>query len=146
MLNGGTGNDTLSGAAGADRLSGAAGNDRLSWDAADTLVSGNAGVDTLQVNGTTALDLTAVSDTKIQDVEIIDLAGNNTLTLALLDVLAISSSTDTLRVDGNAGDSINAGGGWTQGADQVIGADIYDSYTQGAATLLVDTDVTWVFI
>ena len=61
-------------------------------------------------------------------------------------MLAISSSTDTLRVDGNAGDSINAGGGWTQGADQVIGADVYDSYTQGAATLLVDTDVTWVFI
>jgi len=29
-----------------------------------------------------------------------------------------------------------------QGADQVIGANTYFSYTQGAATLLVNTDIS----
>jgi len=141
-LNGGSGNDTLDGGTGADRLSGGGGNDRLIWDAADTLVSGNAGVDTLQVNGTMALDLTAVSDTKIRDVEIINLAGTNTLTLSASDVLAISSTTDTLRVDGNAGDVVNAGGGWLYTGDIASGGQTYARYTQGAAVLQVDTDVS----
>ena len=141
-LNGGSGNDTLDGGTGADRLSGGGGNDRLIWDAADTLVSGNAGVDTLQVNGTMALDLTAVSDTKIRDVEIINLAGTNTLTLSASDVLAISSTTDTLRVHGNAGDVVNAGGGWLYTGDIASGGQTYARYTQGAAVLQVDTDVS----
>ena len=90
------------------------------------------------------LDLTAVADDVITGVEVINLtgSGNNTLTLNLADVLAISTTTDTLRVDGNAGDTVNRGGGWTQGADQAIGANTYHSYTQGLATLLVDVDIT----
>ena len=48
------------------------------------------------------------------------------------------SDTNTLTVDGDASDSIDAGTGWTDGG--IVGA--YHVYTQGAATLNVDTDMT----
>jgi hypothetical protein len=64
------------------------------------------------------------------------------LNVTLSDVLALSSTTDTLRVDGNAGDVVNAGSGWTAGADLIIGPNTYQSYTQGTALLLIDTDIT----
>ena len=45
-------------------------------------------------------------------------------------------------MDGNVGDVVDRNAGWTQGANQVIGANSYFTYTQGAATLLVDTDIS----
>ena len=111
-------------------------------------MDGGSGVDILQFISTgQLLDLTAVANGKVTGIETIDLTGtgNNTLTLALGDLLDSSDSTNTLRVDGNAGDVVNAGSGWTHGADQAIGAQTYATYTQGAATLLLDTDVTGIF-
>jgi hypothetical protein len=43
-----------------------------------------------------------------------------------------------LRVNGDAGDAVNAGSGWQDGG---VAAG-YHTWTQGAATLLIDTDVT----
>ena len=68
-------------------------------------------------------------------------SGNNRLELSLLDVLDLSSTTDTLRVDGNAGDTVDRNAGWVQEANQVIGANTYFQYTQGLAVLLVDVDI-----
>jgi Ca2+-binding RTX toxin-like protein len=143
---GNNGANVLTGTAQADTLIGNGGNDTLVWDPLDTSVQGGAGTDTLRVDGAgVALDLTAVDDTTITDVEIINItgSGNNALTLALDDVLALSSTTDILRVDGNAGDTVSAtgAGSWTQGANVVIGANTFESYTQGFATLLVDADM-----
>jgi len=63
----------------------------------------------------------------------------------------MSSSTDSMRIDGDAGDIVRRGTGWTTGADQGIGANTYHTYTKNGtgegtplATLLVDTDVTSV--
>ena len=53
------------------------------------------------------------------------------------DVLDMSD-TDILTVDGDTGDSIDAGTGWTDGG--IAGA--YHVYTQGLATLNLDTDMT----
>jgi hypothetical protein len=74
-------------------------------------------------------------------VEVIDLgpAADNSLTLALADVLAISSTTDTLRVDGDG--SVNMIGSWTPGADVNIHGVLYRSFTQDAATLLIHPDL-----
>jgi hypothetical protein len=36
-------------------------------------------------------------------------------------------------------------GGWTQGADQAIGAETYYTFTQSSATLLVDRDIVNLF-
>jgi len=140
----GTGNNVLNGGAGNDTVIGGSGNDTMVWDLLDGSIQGGAGTDTLRVDGANkALDLTTISNAKITNVEIINLtgSGNNTLTLNLADVLALSLTTNTLRVDGNAGDIVHRGAGWTPGADQVIGAQTYDTFTQGTAILLVDTDV-----
>jgi len=140
-LYGGAGADTLNGGSGADTLAGNGGDDTLIWNGADAGLNGGIGTDTLKLTGGN-LDLTAVINTKILEVEQIDLAGggNNTLTVGQLDVLAISSTTDTLRVFGDAGDTVIAAGFTDFG---VSGA--FHQYQRGAlATLLVDTDVNVV--
>ena len=138
VLTGAAGNDTLDGGAGADILDGGDGNDTLVWGAADTAIDGGNGTDTLRVDSGDA-DLTPFGGT-IQGIEGIDLetdTGANTVTLDAEDVLDMSD-TDTVTITGGAGDSVNAGTGWTDGG--VSGG--FHTYTQGLATLLVDTDVT----
>ena len=53
-------------------------------------------------------------------------------------LLDLSATSNTLTVDGNAGDIVNAGSGWTDLG--ISGA--YHQYSQSGATLLVDTDIT----
>ena len=139
-LNGGAGNDLLNGGAGADRLLGGTGNDTLVWHALDSLVDG--GGDTLDKLKCGTLDLTAVINTKIKGIEVIDMTNgaNNTLTLNAQDVLDLSPSTNVLRVLGNAGDKVNIVGGF----NDVGMAGAFHKYTFGGATLLVDTDITSV--
>jgi hypothetical protein len=60
------------------------------------------------------------------------------LTLGMGDLLDLSGSTNQLTVDGNAGDVVNASDGWTDGGI----VDGYHTYIQGAATLLIDIDIT----
>ena len=58
------------------------------------------------------------------------------------DVLDFSSSTNTLRVNGNDGDElISTGQGWLIGETVDIAGVTYQSYTRGAATLLADSDL-----
>ena len=76
----------------------------------------------------------------LSGIEVIDFAsdtGANILTLTAADVIGMSD-TDILTVDGDSGDSVQAGTGWTDGG---IAGD-YHTYTQGLATLLVDTNMT----
>ena len=145
VITGNSGDNVLSGGAGNDTLAGGVGDDTLIWDANDGSVQGGAGIDTLKINGSrVTLDLTVVSDTVHQDIEVIDLTGtgNNMLTVALADAVAISSTTDTLRVDGNAGDVVTTtDAGWFRTLNVVNGAQTYAQYTNGAATFLVDTDI-----
>jgi hypothetical protein len=154
-----TGNsaDTVSGGAGADAMSTGGGNDILIYDSADlpgtatTVYNGGAGTDTIRFEAAgQSLDLTALAQTKIQNIEVIDLTGtgNNALTLSVQDVLDLSSTTNTLIVDGNGGDTVTATGGWAAVGTQTIGSQTYAAYTatisSQTATLLVDTDVTRV--
>jgi len=144
VLSGNRGNDTINGGGGSDTLAGGLGDDLMVWDAVDESVQGGAGSDTLLIDGGgVTLNLTAITGTLITDVEVIDLtgSGNNTLMLGLADVLAISSVGDVLRVDGNSGDAVNAGAGWTGTGTQMIGGQNYASYAQGVATLLIDADI-----
>ena len=130
--------NTLDGGGGDDVLSGGGGDDILAWDSLDTMIDGGTGTDTLRVDSGDA-DLTAFAGT-ITGIEVIDLAtdtGANTVTLAAADVLDISD-TDTVTITGDGADSVEAGSGWTDGG--IAGG--FHTYTQGLATLLVDTDVT----
>ena len=137
-LNGLAGDDTIDGAAGSDTIYADLGTDTVVWDSSDAVIDGGGGDDTLRVDSGNA-DLTAFagSITGIENVDLATDAGANVLTLVAQDVLDMSD-TDTLTVDGDAGDSIDAGSGWTDGG--VVGA--YHVYTQGAATLNVDTDMS----
>jgi Ca2+-binding RTX toxin-like protein len=139
VLNGGAGNDSLNGGAGNDKLNGGVGDDILVWGSTDTH-DGAAGIDTLKITAGN-LNLTAVVNSRIKNIEQIDMTGsnNNTLTLNMDEVLAISSSTDTLTVLGNVGDVLSAAG-FVQGAD----SDGLRTYTNGATTLLVDQDLNVV--
>ncbi|MEX2648191.1 MAG: Ig-like domain-containing protein, partial [Alphaproteobacteria bacterium] len=144
IIVGGLGDDTLDGGAGNDVLIGAAGNDTLVFDAADGLrVDGGSGFDTLVVGGGTSLNLTTLNTTEhynlFQGIEAIDLTGtgDNALTLDVRDLLALSDTSNTLRVDGDADDVIaTSDAGWGVGAAD---ADIagYTSYANGEAKLIV---------
>jgi hypothetical protein len=109
----------------------------LVWGAGDR-ADGGAGTDTLKAKSGD-LDLTALADTVITNVETVDLRGGSAvaLTLAAADVLALNGA-DTLRVLGDANDVVNAVGFAAQG-DPTGG---FQRYVSAGATLLVETDVT----
>ncbi|AYQ55815.1 alpha integrin [Bathymodiolus thermophilus thioautotrophic gill symbiont] len=120
----GLGDDTLIGNGGTDVFNAGAGNDTIVINA-DNLaklsskvlsnhllarVDGGGNTDTLKLAGADLnLDLTQIDNGRIQDIEIIDLtgSGNNTLKLNLNDLLDISSSTNVLKVIGDAGDKVD---------------------------------------
>jgi hypothetical protein len=136
-LTGNGGADVLSGGAGKDRLNGGAGNDTMFWTAGDRYDGGD-GHDALRLS-TGGLYLTRVDQPHILNVETISMkgAGDNVLALTARDVLDLSSSTDTLRVLGEAGDRVNIVGEFNEGATS--GA--FTTYTIGSARLLVDKDI-----
>jgi len=147
VLVGGMGNDILTGGGGADVLYGGAGNDILGIsDTSFKRINGGTGTDTLRVDGAgITLNLTTLANNKIMGIEQIDLigTGNNSLSLSKLDLQHLSDLGNKLIVLGNAGDAVNSTGqGWQIGGTQTIGAELYQSYTVGNATLLVDTDIT----
>jgi hypothetical protein len=133
----GLGNDTLDGLGGADALKGGAGDDRIQIaDLAFLNIDGGSGSDTLAVTGSgLTLNLASIADTKLQDIEAIDLgAGGNTLRLTALEVLNLSDASNTLRVTGGTGAAIQFDDtGWVQGAT----SGGFVSFTNGTATALV---------
>jgi Ca2+-binding RTX toxin-like protein len=141
---GGHGDDTLTGGGGADSFRGGQGHDRIEIaDATFFDVDGGTGADTLALVGENlVLDLTAIASSKVTSIEKIDLvagSGNNSLTLALGDVLDLSDASNTLTIDGDADDSVTvADGTWSA---PVLDGD-YNVYTLGAATLRIHADIT----
>jgi len=91
------------------------------------------------------IDLTALRNNQIRDIEIIDLAGtgNNSLILTRLDLLNLSDTTNLLIVNGNVGDSLRSTTqGWLSGGSTILNGIAYNQFTSGVATLLVDADIT----
>ncbi len=132
----GAGNDTMTGGGGADIFHGGAGDDTITVaDLTFQWVDGGRGSDTLALSGSgMQMNLTTLRG-RWSAIEIIDLtgSGNNLLTVTALDVLNLSDSSNTLTVNGNAGDSVVMGSGWTSGG--TVGG--YQIYTQGQATLRI---------
>ncbi len=145
ILVGDLGNDRLIGGLGIDVLYGGAGNDILSFGRIDRRLNGGSGTDTLRIDTSNInMDLRAIANNKITEFELIDLrgTGNNSLNFTRLDLLDLSDTTNQLIVNGNAGDTATSTGqGWTLGGTTTLNGILYDRYTVGAATLLVDTDI-----
>ncbi len=141
----GNGNDTMIGGGGVDTFYGGEGDDSIKVSTSNfQLIDGGSGNDTLDFTGYGLnLNLSNVQG-KISSIEAINLTGRggNTLTLTAVDLLNLSDSSNSLTVDGNAGDRVfGLDNGWTDGG---ISGD-YHLYTQGAAELLVGISVTIVF-
>ena len=91
-------------------------------DLEDTVLDMGAGVDTLQLLGTSIdMDLTNLDNGNLQNIEYIDLTGihqehsyliplDNALTLAIDDVLAVTDENNVLKIMGDAGDSVDLTG------------------------------------
>ena len=142
VMVGGQSNDTLTGGGGADVIYGAQGDDRIEIpDLTFQRVDGGRGTDTVALDGNGIdLDLTTIPDNKLRGIEAIDLTGNgdNSLSLTQLEVFNLSDTSNTLVVSGDSGDTLDLGGGWTWHC-RLTGPHVF---TQGAATVIVDTQVT----
>lgn len=151
VLHGQLGADQIIGGGGADRLFGDGGNDLLHYEISATTIDGGAGdSDTLYLVANDAssvtLDLTAVADTLIKDIETVRFASNteavnqsHTLILNASDVLALSTTTDFLQIFGEADDTVQlTGGGWSKDAGFFLN---FQGYTNGDAHVLVDTQI-----
>ncbi|SDT16075.1 VCBS repeat-containing protein [Pseudomonas sp. Z003-0.4C(8344-21)] len=134
LIQGTDGNDTLDGShGGAITLQGGAGDDTLVIaDQQFTSVDGGSGTDTLLwAGGDVAINLGDLQS-KVHNVEILDLNHSSavSLTLNLSDLLAITSSdNNTLLIKGDDKDSVHMTDGWVaDGAQQADGID-YVQYT-----------------
>lgn len=140
-INGSRSDDTIVSAGGADVLFGGEGNDV--FDISDLnfrQVNGGSGSDTLRIAGNDMhLDLTTLANNRLRSIEQIDLrgAGANVLTLNQLELLNLSSESNTLIIRRDATDTIDFGPDWITGTLETIGQEIFQVYTQGAATLKV---------
>ena len=137
-LKDGKGNDTLTGGDGNDRLLGEAGNDILIFDALDTRgTDGGAGTDTLRITGATTADLVALNAVSeiLSNLEVLDLnaSGAQTVFLNPATVLGLSATTDTLKINGTADDTVQLDGVWTTLGD--IGN--YHQFQSGSAIVQI---------
>ena len=57
------------------------------------------------------------------------------------DVLSLSDQAHTLYVLGGAGDSVDAGGGWSAAGQETVDGAVFNVYIQGDAVLKVDCDI-----
>ena len=142
VIIGGDGNDTITAGGGADIVKAGRGDDIIKVsDLSFHLIDGGNGSDTLELTGASmTLDFRNLAGT-LRNIEVINLrgSGDNTLQLSKLDLLNLSSTSNFLRVDGDAGDTVDAlGSGWV--ADGSSGG--YDIYVNDNAILLIGFNLT----
>ncbi|MEZ6061914.1 MAG: integrin alpha [Planctomycetaceae bacterium] len=146
ILIGGRGGDVLISDGGADVLRGGEGDDVLAIPDVDfsstrRLLGGN-GIDTLRLDGSSlTLDLTAIPDNRIVDVEEINLgtASGNTLVVSALEVRNLSTHSNTLTVLGTGSTVQFADGGWSAPTTVTISGTSFLQYTNGSAVLNVQS-------
>lgn len=147
FLVGGDMNDSFDAIGASDSAFGLSGNDTFTiTTAALGRIDGGAGTDTLSFNASgLALNLTSLAAGTITGIERLDIRGfgttGNTLTITRETLLALSDTSDTLLVNLDSNDTVNASGFTTSGSTQTINGVAYTVYTSGSATLLVQAGV-----
>jgi hypothetical protein len=141
VLVSGRGDDTLFGAGGRDALHAGADNDRI-WVADDRFVrvDGGSGRDVLVLRGdANTWDFTGLPATRVQGIEIIQLRDDDmTLQLAPGVVLDMSDSSNTVKIKGAPGSTVDLVGDWHQVRD--VGD--YYVFRDGQARVLIEHDLT----
>ncbi|MCA9690499.1 MAG: FG-GAP repeat protein, partial [Myxococcales bacterium] len=128
----GRGNDLLYSGGGADVLYGGEGDDELEiLDDGFRRIDGGSGQDTLRIAAQgVALDLTTIADSRLTDIERLDLAGGgNTVIFELRDLRKMVGASRTLRILGEAGDAVEAdlSGGNFVDLGEIDGFAVYDN-------------------
>ena len=151
---GGGGGDFIISGGGADLMHGGDGDDV--FVAADTgfgRIDGGDGFDTVRFDGAgQSFDLGGLRGDQINAVEAFDLTGtgDNTLTLDADMVFSATRGTNaetgaghSLIIDGDAGDAVDAGEGWSNTGTVTIGGDGYSVFesANNGAQIFVDDDV-----
>ncbi len=147
IMNGKQGNDTLNTRGGVDTAYGAQGDDLIILqDNTFMKVDGGSGFDTVAWDNSQEFDLTNIFDNKLEGIERIDLGLNSgSLTVNTLEVLNLSNTSNTLRVDGDGDNTVAFDTGeWSGPVELIDGGQTYDVYTNGAAILQIDADVNVV--
>ena len=143
VIIGGAGDDLLIGDAGLDVLRGGAGDDILQIASPGLRFDGGLGEDTLQIDGIGGvLDFSAIGDTFVTGIEILDMTGSNgnSVVLQATDVAAMSD-TGTLSVLGDATDAVASADLWTNEGTLNVSGDIFDQFSLDGKTLLVEQEV-----
>ena len=105
--------------------------------------------DTLSFDSNINVDLTAIANSKVIAFETIDITGtgDNSLNFTSLDVVDLSATTNQLVIKGSSGDAVTSiAQGWELLDTTKVDNMLYNRYRVGAATLLVDTDITQTMI
>lgn len=147
-LKGDDGNDRISGDAGADILEGGAGDDTLVGDDDDLvagLVIGDTGFDLATFSDSATIDLGAVAGVRLTGIEAIDVSGGSgsVIDLVSADITALGGDGQSLRILGDADDTVAAGGLWLDIGRQEIDSITFNRYTDNSNNLLlIETDVS----
>ena len=146
VIQGNDADNRIDGMGGMDSLMGNGGNDRLTIHTGQERVAGGSGVDTLQFGADLSLlNLAGLAGVTLTGIECIDMQNGNAsiLRFTLGQMLALSTESNTLKIDGDVGDQLQIGTGWQRGTSSTAGYDQYN-WTAGGETgiVLVGQNVT----
>ncbi|MBB5687668.1 hypothetical protein FHS49_003712 [Sphingobium boeckii] len=147
-INAGAGSDAILHVGSGDSVVAGDGNDTIEIVAANfTTINGGAGFDTILFDNGIDLDYNAPGIGSFSNIERIDLGSGDSgsaLTLTATEVDAITDAGNVLQITGESNDTLNVIGAVDTGATQTLGGLVYDVYTFGATTLLVEDNTVMV--
>ena len=146
----GNGNDLILNVGTGDRVDAGAGNDTIQIRATNFgSIDGGAGFDTVVFDGGIDINYGAVGIGTFSNIERIDLGtgdSGSTLTLTAAAVDAMTDSRNILQITGESNDVLNIGSSAAKTGTQLIEGIVYDVYTYGNTTLLVEENTVQVVV